>query len=75
MRLIDYKVIVAFSSVSHISMGFAGLLAYIGWGFIRAFYVILRHRLLSPLIFYMGNIIYYRTRTRNIRGVKRRVSL
>lgn len=75
IRLVDYKVIVAFSSVSHISVRFAGLLAYIGWRFTRAFYVILRHRVLSPLIFYIGNVIYYRTRTRNISGVKRRASL
>jgi len=71
IRLVDYKVIVAYSSVSHISIAFSRLISYIVWGFTRAFYIIIRHRVVSPLMFYIRNLWYERVGTRRIRNIKR----
>ena len=71
MRLVDYKVIVAYSSVSHISIAFSRLISYFIWRLSRSFYIIVRHRVVSPLIFYLGNLWYERVRTRRIRNMKR----
>lgn len=56
MRLVDYKVVVAYSSVSHISIAFSRLVSYIIWGFTGAFLIMIRHRVVSPLMFYIGNL-------------------
>lgn len=70
MRLVDYKVVVAYSSVSHISIAFARLISYYIWRLTRSFLIIVRHRVVSPLIFYLGNLWYERVRTRGIRNIK-----
>lgn len=56
IRLVDYKVIVAYSSVSHISIAFSRLISYFIWGLSRSFYIMVRHRVVSPLMFYLGNL-------------------
>lgn len=71
MRLVDYKVVVAYSSVSHISIAFSGLVSYFMWRFTRAFLMMIGHRVVSPLIFYIGNLWYERVGTRRIRNMKR----
>lgn len=71
IRLVDYKVVVAYSSVSHISIAFSGLVSYFMWRFTRAFLIIIRHRVVSPLMFYIGNLWYERVGTRRIRNMKR----
>ena len=71
MRLVDYKVVVAYSSVSHISIAFSRIISYIIWRFTRAFYIIIRHRVVSPLMFYIRNLWYERVGTRRIRNIKR----
>lgn len=70
IRLVDYKVIVAYSSVSHISIAFSGLISYFIWRLSGSFYIIVGHRVVSPLIFYLGNLWYERVRTRGIRNIK-----
>merc|ERR1712176_701620 len=71
IRLVDYKVVVAYSSVSHISIAFSGLISYFIWGLTGSFYIMVRHRVVSPLMFYLGNLWYERVRTRRIRNIKR----
>lgn len=71
IRLVDYKVVVAYSSVSHISIAFSRLISYYIWRLTGSFLIIVRHRVVSPLIFYLGNLWYERVRTRGIRNIKR----
>ena len=71
IRLVDYKVVVAYSSVSHISIAFSGLISYYIWRLTGSFYIIVRHRVVSPLMFYLGNLWYERVGTRRIRNIKR----
>lgn len=70
MRLVDYKVVVAYSSVSHISIAFSRLISYYMWGLARSFLIIVGHRFVSPLIFYLGNLWYERVGTRGIGNIK-----
>ena len=70
MRLVDYKVVVAYSSVSHISIAFSRLISYYIWGLTGSFLIMVRHGFVSPLIFYLGNLWYERVRTRGIRNIK-----
>lgn len=71
IRLVDYKVVVAYSSVSHISIAFSRLISYYIWRLTGSFLIIVRHGVVSPLIFYLGNLWYERVRTRRIRNMKR----
>ena len=71
IRLVDYKVVVAYSSVSHISIAFSRLVSYFIWRLTRSFYIIVGHRVVSPLMFYLGNLWYERVGTRRIRNIKR----
>merc|ERR1711881_649429 len=71
MRLVDYKVVVAYSSVSHMSIAFSGLVSFYYWGLTRAFVMIVRYGVVSPLMFYLGNLWYERVRTRGIGAIKR----
>ena len=70
MRLVDYKVVVAYSSVSHISIAFSRLISYYIWGLTRSFLIMVGHRFVSPLIFYLGNLWYERVGTRGIGNIK-----
>ena len=70
IRLVDYKVVVAYSSVSHMSIAFSRLVSYFIWRLTRSFYIIVRHRVVSPLIFYLGNLWYERVGTRGIGNIK-----
>lgn len=57
----DMKILVAASSVAHISLGLAGFFTFRRFGLVGFFYVILGHGFCSPLMFYLVNIIYNRT--------------
>jgi len=68
--LVDYKVIIAFSSVSHMSLSFGGLIFSYFWGYEGAFYIFLGHGLVSPVLFYLGGCLYDRSGTRMLkRGI------
>ena len=70
IRLVDYKVVVAYSSVSHISIAFSRLISYYIWRLTGSFLIMVGHRFVSPLMFYLGNLWYERVRTRGIRNIK-----
>lgn len=71
LRLVDYKVIVAYSSVSHISLAFSALLlsSYIV-SFKRAFFLLIRHAIVSPIIFFFSQIFFESYNTRSIKNIK-----
>nr|BAD86516.1 NADH dehydrogenase subunit 4 [Doliolum nationalis] len=70
MRLVDYKVVVAYSSVSHMSIAFSGLISYYIWGLTGSFLMMVGHGVVSPLMFYLGNLWYERVGTRGIGNMK-----
>lgn len=64
LRQVDLKSFIAYSSVSHITISLARLLICNLYGFLRRFVVFLRHRFISPLIFFCANLIYERINSR-----------
>lgn len=60
----DIKVIIAYSSIVHISLVIIGLLRLSLWGLNGAIIIILRHGLVSSGIFSGANIIYERSHSR-----------
>nr|YP_001481140.1 NADH dehydrogenase subunit 4 [Phallusia mammillata]CAL23082.2 NADH dehydrogenase subunit 4 [Phallusia mammillata] len=68
LRLVDYKVIVAFSSVGHMSIAALGLIVGVGWGFMGGLYVFVGHGIVSPLLFYVGGVLYSRFGSRLVTG-------
>lgn len=71
LRLVDYKVIVAYSSVSHISLAFSRLILSFFFSSKRAFLIFIRHRIVSPIIFFFSHIFYKNINTRDITIIKR----
>lgn len=72
IRQLDLKSFVAYSSVSHISLSLRGLIVSGVLRFKRAFYMFLRHRLVSPIMFFFRNLFYERIRSRiymRVRGI------
>lgn len=71
VQILDLKILIAFSSVSHISFA---LLRNINCNYIRfkrAIYIYIGHRLISPLFFFLSYLIYLNTNTRLISGIFR----
>lgn len=64
LRQTDFKSLVAYSSVGHISFVLVGLLSNTLWGFIGAMLVIIGHGLCSSGLFSLVNIFYLRSRSR-----------
>lgn len=71
LRQVDLKSFIAYSSVRHISIALAGLMVYNLYRYLRGFVVFLRHRLISPLMFYSVNLIYERVGTRIVVRMRR----
>ena len=71
LRLVDYKVIVAYSSVSHISLAFSALLlSSFLVCFKRAFFLLIRHAIVSPIIFFFSQVFFDSHNTRSIKNIK-----
>nr|CUH72604.1 NADH dehydrogenase subunit 4 [Rhopalaea idoneta] len=75
VRLLDLKVIIAFSSVSHMSVAFSGSVGGAFWGFKGAFLMFLGHGIVSPLLFYMVHLVSKFFNSRYIMGIKGFASL
>ena len=72
LRLIDYKVIVAYSSVSHISLAFARLISICFLSsYQRGYFLLIRHRITSPALFFFSEIFMKYKNTRSIIFIKR----
>jgi NADH-ubiquinone oxidoreductase chain 4 len=62
----DLKILVAYSSVVHISLVIGGLLRFILWGVWGGLLLIMGHGFCSSLLFYMLNLNYERSRRRTL---------
>lgn len=63
-KQVDIKSFIAYSSVSHISLLVRGGLLRGLFRLKRVVIIIVRHRITSPLMFYMANLIYERVQSR-----------
>lgn len=70
LRQTDIKILVAYSSVSHIGIILAGLLTFRVWGIRSSLSIILRHGLCSSGLFFLVNVVYERIGSRNLLIVK-----
>lgn len=58
LRQIDLKSIIAYSSVVHMGVMVLGLFRFSVWGVIGSLLIIISHGFISPLLFYLINLIY-----------------
>nr|APF47542.1 NADH dehydrogenase subunit 4 [Fornicia albalata] len=65
LNMNDYKIIVAYSSVVHMSTLMSSLLSYLLWGYIGGFIMMIAHGLCSSSMFYLVNLNYERTYSRS----------
>lgn len=70
IRQIDLKIIIAYSSVVHISIGYLGLAIYSLGGSLGAVLMLVSHGFISPLLFFLINEIYFRLRRRSLLVLK-----
>lgn len=66
LRQRDLKILVAYSSVAHISLAIVGILSITIWGIIGGLVLIIGHGLCSSCLFSLVNIIYERSGSRRI---------
>lgn len=66
LRQIDIKQLIAYSSIVHIGICLAGLIALFTWRMNRALLIIIAHGLCSSGLFCLSNIIYERIFTRRL---------
>lgn len=66
LNQIDIKILVAYSSVVHISILMAGLLTIINYGYLGGYLIIISHGLCSSGIFFLVNINYERLLSRSL---------
>jgi len=66
LRQIDMKVIIAYSSVGHLSLAIIAFRGKTGSCYLGGLIIMLVHGFSSPGIFYRANVIYRRSRSRNI---------
>nr|YP_009057649.1 NADH dehydrogenase subunit 4 [Myrmeleon immanis]AHY39232.1 NADH dehydrogenase subunit 4 [Myrmeleon immanis] len=66
MRQVDLKSLIAYSSVSHMSLVIAGLMTLSYWGFCGSYSLMIGHGLCSSGLFCLANISYERTGSRSL---------
>lgn len=66
LRIRDIKVIIAYSSVVHISLVLVGVLSYFQWGLNGAIVIMVAHGVCSSGIFAWANISYERSHSRRL---------
>lgn len=66
LRQVDLKSIIAFSSVSHISLVIIGLLRFSSCSFIGSLILMVAHGLCSSGLFFLANVLYERSGRRRI---------
>nr|QNH68984.1 NADH dehydrogenase subunit 4 [Mazarredia convexa] len=64
MRQVDLKMLIAYSSVSHMSLVIAGLFTMNSWGFYGSVFLMLGHGLCSSGLFCLSSIVYERLGSR-----------
>ena len=71
LRQTDLKVLIAYSSVAHMSLVIAASLTLTAWGTAGAYLLIVAHGVTSSGLFRAANLLYERWKTRNILLSKR----
>nr|YP_008964135.1 NADH dehydrogenase subunit 4 [Eulimnogammarus verrucosus]AHB14322.1 NADH dehydrogenase subunit 4 [Eulimnogammarus verrucosus] len=66
LRQMDMKLLIASSSVVHMSLCIVGLLIQSDWGFKGAMVVMIGHGVCSSGLFYLANIMYERSHSRSL---------
>nr|AXI98566.1 NADH dehydrogenase subunit 4 [Pseudoniphargus elongatus] len=66
LRHMDMKLLIASSSVVHMSMCIVGLLMFSGWGLMGCVMMMLAHGLCSSGLFCLANMVYERTFSRSM---------
>nr|WNH18106.1 NADH dehydrogenase subunit 4 [Halichoeres marginatus] len=66
LRQTDLKSLIAYSSVGHMGLVVAGILAQTSWGFTGALVLMIAHGLTSSALFCLANTNYERTHTRTM---------
>nr|WPS67076.1 NADH dehydrogenase subunit 4 [Hyssopus sp. 1 HHL-2023a] len=66
LRQYDMKLLVAYSSVVHMSMMLMGMMTMMYWGFFGGILMMIGHGFCSPAMFVMVNYFYERTNSRSM---------
>uniref|UniRef100_UPI003D53E44E NADH dehydrogenase subunit 4 n=1 Tax=Geniotrigona thoracica TaxID=395500 RepID=UPI003D53E44E len=66
MSQMDFKLIIAISSIVHMSIMMMGMLLMTKMGFYGSFYMMISHGFVSSGLFYLTNLIYMKTNSRII---------
>nr|APU89564.1 NADH dehydrogenase subunit 4 [Armadillidium album] len=66
----DIKLLIALSSVAHMSMVMAGILSLASWGINGAHYIMIGHGFCSSGLFCIANILYERVNSRSLFIIK-----
>lgn len=66
MRYMDIKLLIAASSVVHISTCIAGIFVLREWGLKGCLIIMIAHGLCSSGLFFLANVVYERTNSRRI---------
>nr|AMW67796.1 NADH dehydrogenase subunit 4 [Chasmoptera huttii] len=66
LRQVDMKSLIAYSSVSHMSMVIAGIMTMTYWGYCGAYALMIGHGLCSSGLFCLANISYERSGSRSL---------
>nr|AWN56246.1 NADH dehydrogenase subunit 4 [Euborellia annulipes] len=66
LRQSDLKMLVAYSSVAHMSLGIAGIFTMTNWGIMGGLVLMLGHGLCSSCLFALVNLVYERSGSRSL---------
>lgn len=75
LRQRDLKLLIAYSSVSHIGLILSGILTFRFWGLRRRLVIIVRHGLCSSGLFFLTNVRYERVGSRRFIFIKGIISI
>lgn len=70
VRQIDLKILIAYSSVVHISVMILGIFRFSRWGLYGGLLIIVAHGFISPIMFYLITYLYDNTHSRSIMILK-----
>nr|UGS80420.1 NADH dehydrogenase subunit 4 [Lachesilla rufa] len=74
LRQSDLKLLIAYSSVSHMGIMLSGLLTFSWWGLSSSLVVMLSHGLCSSGLFFLTNVCYERVGSRSFMFIKGMIS-
>lgn len=70
LRQVDLKILIAYSSVVHMSLIFLGLLSFSDMGFLGSLYIMVSHGFISPALFFLMNVVYLKIYRRSLFIIK-----